>query len=107
MSLFSVLFSLLVDNAQVSYFHSSSQILNDMQAAMVGGQGSNMMSVPTDCDQRDERLGWMGDAGRNPHHVCEWTDTSILLCLYTFQLLDHACDAMISSSFMLPISCMR
>ena len=24
---------------------------------------SNLMSVPTDCDQRDERLGWMGDAG--------------------------------------------
>lgn len=21
------------------------------------------MSIPTDCDQRDERLGWMGDAG--------------------------------------------
>ena len=24
---------------------------------------SILMSVPTDCDQRDERLGWMGDAG--------------------------------------------
>ena len=24
---------------------------------------SNLLSVPTDCDQRDKRLGWMGDAG--------------------------------------------
>ena len=28
----------------------------------LGAQRSNMMTVPTDCDQRDERLGWMGDA---------------------------------------------
>ena len=28
----------------------------------VGAQRSNLMTVPTDCDQRDERLGWMGDA---------------------------------------------
>ena len=30
---------------------------------MVRGQLSNLMSVPTDCDQRDKRLGWLGDAG--------------------------------------------
>ena len=28
----------------------------------LGAQRSNFMTVPTDCDQRDERLGWMGDA---------------------------------------------
>src|SRR6185312_12007868 len=27
------------------------------------GQRGNFLSIPTDCPQRDERLGWMGDAG--------------------------------------------
>eukprot|EP01121_Diplochlamys_sp_Union-15-3_P012427 TRINITY_DN3717_c0_g1_i1.p1 TRINITY_DN3717_c0_g1~~TRINITY_DN3717_c0_g1_i1.p1 ORF type:complete len:721 (+),score=164.69 TRINITY_DN3717_c0_g1_i1:635-2797(+) len=36
--------------------------LNQIQHNVQYGQQSNLMSVPTDCDQRDERLGWMGDA---------------------------------------------
>eukprot|EP00042_Codosiga_hollandica_P047623 m.519791 g.519791 ORF g.519791 m.519791 type:complete len:1028 (+) comp57489_c0_seq2:140-3223(+) len=42
---------------------TSSIILNMIQYNAVTGQASNLMSVPTDCTQRDERLGWMGDAG--------------------------------------------
>jgi alpha-L-rhamnosidase len=42
---------------------SSSSLINSIQEAVVSGQMSNLMSVPTDCPQRDERLGWMGDAG--------------------------------------------
>ena len=42
--------------------HFASDTLNKMQAMALGAQRSNMMTVPTDCDQRDERLGWMGDA---------------------------------------------
>jgi alpha-L-rhamnosidase len=33
-----------------------------MQENIVWGQRGNFLSVPTDCPQRDERLGWMGDA---------------------------------------------
>lgn len=40
----------------------SSTTLNRIHAMAVGSQRSNLMTVPTDCDQRDERLGWMGDA---------------------------------------------
>jgi hypothetical protein len=36
-------------------------VLNMVQNACVWGQRSNLMTVATDCDQRDERLGWMGD----------------------------------------------
>lgn len=43
-------------------FHSSSDVLDKIQDCALKGQGSNLMSVPTDCDQRDERLGWMGDS---------------------------------------------
>jgi alpha-L-rhamnosidase len=40
----------------------SSATFNALQKMALGAQRSNLMSVPTDCDQRDERLGWMGDA---------------------------------------------
>jgi alpha-L-rhamnosidase len=35
--------------------------LNRIQENITWGQRSNLHSVPTDCPQRDERLGWMGD----------------------------------------------
>jgi alpha-L-rhamnosidase len=43
-------------------FASSKPILNQLQRIIVWGQKTNLHSVPTDCDQRDERKGWMGDA---------------------------------------------
>ena len=46
-----------------SKFNSSISLLNSIQDNVMRGHLSNLMSVPTDCDQRDERLGWMGDAG--------------------------------------------
>jgi len=36
--------------------------LNNIQSMIVWGQRSNMIGYLSDCDQRDERLGWMGDA---------------------------------------------
>jgi alpha-L-rhamnosidase len=36
--------------------------LNRLHAAIGWGQRSNFVSVPTDCPQRDERLGWLADA---------------------------------------------
>ena len=44
-------------------FSSSSETLNKMNELGDWGQRGNFVSVPTDCPQRDERLGWMGDAG--------------------------------------------
>ena len=45
------------------HLNTSNPLLNKIQESVVRGQLSNLMSIPTDCDQRDERLGWMGDAG--------------------------------------------
>lgn len=42
---------------------SSSETLNKMNELGAWGQRGNFVSIPTDCPQRDERLGWMGDAG--------------------------------------------
>lgn len=44
-------------------FKSSSDLLNSMGHLGFWGQKGNFVSIPTDCPQRDERMGWMGDAG--------------------------------------------
>ncbi|MBS1814099.1 MAG: family 78 glycoside hydrolase catalytic domain [Acidobacteria bacterium] len=44
-------------------FKSSSDLLNSMGKLGFWGQRGNFVSIPTDCPQRDERMGWMGDAG--------------------------------------------
>jgi len=43
-------------------FRCSHPLLNQLQQNIVWGQKSNFLDVPTDCPQRDERLGWTGDA---------------------------------------------
>ena len=43
-------------------FVASKQVLNEIQHLIRWGQLSNLYSIPTDCDQRNERQGWMGDA---------------------------------------------
>jgi len=42
---------------------TSSELVNRMWSIGLWGQRGNFLSIPTDCPQRDERLGWMGDAG--------------------------------------------
>ncbi len=42
---------------------TSSDLLNHMDKLGLWGQRGNFVSIPTDCPQRDERMGWMGDAG--------------------------------------------
>ncbi len=46
----------------VGSFECSSPMVNRLYQNIVWTQRANYMSVPTDCPQRDERLGWMGDA---------------------------------------------
>ena len=46
----------------VGSFACSNELINDIHRIVRWSQLSNLMSVPTDCPQRDERMGWMGDA---------------------------------------------
>jgi alpha-L-rhamnosidase len=50
------------DLAARSTFGSSHEALNRFHSNVVWSQRDNFVSVPTDCPQRDERLGWTGDA---------------------------------------------
>jgi alpha-L-rhamnosidase len=42
-------------------FTCSNETVNQIQRNIQWGQRSNLHSVPTDCPQRDERMGWTGD----------------------------------------------
>ncbi|GAA5206288.1 alpha-L-rhamnosidase [Microbacterium kyungheense] len=50
------------DLAPRSTFDSSHEALNRFHSNVFWSQRDNFVSVPTDCPQRDERLGWTGDA---------------------------------------------
>jgi alpha-L-rhamnosidase len=43
-------------------FTCSNALVNQLQRNIVWGQRGNFLSIPTDCPQRDERLGWLADA---------------------------------------------
>jgi len=51
------------DVEQHGHIQTSDDMINSYWKMVVGSLDSNIMSVPTDCPQRDERLGWMGDTG--------------------------------------------
>ncbi|RZL60986.1 MAG: alpha-L-rhamnosidase, partial [Pedobacter sp.] len=48
--------------APTGSFTTSNPLLNQLQHNIQWGQKGNFVDVPTDCPQRDERLGWTGDA---------------------------------------------
>ncbi len=46
---------------RTGWFDSSDELLNQLHSNVVWGMRGNFLDVPTDCPQRDERLGWTGD----------------------------------------------
>ncbi len=49
------------DLERTGWFESSHELLNQFHENVVWGARGNFVDVPTDCPQRDERLGWTGD----------------------------------------------
>ncbi|MFH8662352.1 family 78 glycoside hydrolase catalytic domain [Streptomyces afghaniensis] len=49
------------DLHRIGEFHCSDTRVNQLYANVVRSQRGNFLAVPTDCPQRDERLGWTGD----------------------------------------------
>ena len=50
------------DMEQTGTYECSNLLINQLQHNIVWGQNGNFVDVPTDCPQRNERLGWTGDA---------------------------------------------
>ncbi len=56
------------DMEKTGDFVCSNRKVNQLQSNITWSQRDNFLDIPTDCPQRDERLGWMGDA-----QVFSWT----------------------------------
>ncbi|NML63846.1 family 78 glycoside hydrolase catalytic domain [Hymenobacter sp. RP-2-7] len=54
--------ALYSDMPATGSFSCSNPLVNQLQSNIQWGQKGNFLDVPTDCPQRDERLGWTGDA---------------------------------------------
>lgn len=50
------------DMKRTGRLRSSNPLLNQLFSNIIWGQKGNFLDVPTDCPQRDERMGWTGDA---------------------------------------------
>ena len=47
---------------RTGWFSCANELLNRFASNVLWGQKGNFLDVPTDCPQRDERMGWTGDA---------------------------------------------
>lgn len=54
--------ALYSDIKKTGTFETSNSYVNQLQSNIQWSQRGNFLDVPTDCPQRDERLGWTGDA---------------------------------------------
>lgn len=50
------------DQPFIGKLETSNELINKINKNITWGQRGNFFTAPTDCPQRDERLGWMGDA---------------------------------------------
>ena len=79
------------DMAVTGSYESSNKLLNQLQHNIQWGQKGNFVDVPTDCPQRDERLGWTGDAQAFARTAAFNMDVS---SFFTKWLKDVAADQM-------------
>lgn len=58
-------------------FECSNDLVNQLQRNILWSQKGNFVDIPTDCPQRDERLGWTGDAQVFARTACFNMDTAL------------------------------
>jgi len=69
-------------------FECSDPLINQLQHNIQWGQRGNFVDVPTDCPQRDERLGWTGDAQVFTHTAAFNMDVAGFFTKWTRDLED-------------------
>jgi alpha-L-rhamnosidase len=77
------------DLSPAGTFECSDSLVNRLQHNILWGLKGNFLDVPTDCPQRDERLGWTGDAQVFASTACFNVDAA---AFYTKWLKDLALD---------------
>ncbi len=77
------------DLEKTGHFECSNEMINQLQSNIEWGQKGNFLDVPTDCPQRDERMGWTGDAQAFARTACFNFNTA---AFYTKWLQDLKAD---------------
>jgi alpha-L-rhamnosidase len=81
------------DIAGAGAFKSSEKWLNQLAGNIDWGLRGNFISVPTDCPQRDERIGWLGDAQVFARTACYNRDVAAFFAKW----LDDVADAQLAN----------
>ncbi len=81
--------ALYSDIAETGSFSCSNEMLNRLQRNILWSAKSNFVDIPTDCPQRDERMGWTGDIAVFSPTACYNFDMSRFLGKW---LLDVAAE---------------
>ncbi|MGB5872496.1 MAG: family 78 glycoside hydrolase catalytic domain [Bacteroidota bacterium] len=76
------------DTPVVGDFQCSEEMLNQLYSNVLWTQRANFIEVPTDCPQRDERLGWTGDAQVFIPAACLNTDVQAFFHKWLVDLTD-------------------
>lgn len=72
-------------------FECSDPLINRLQQNILWGQKGNFLEVPTDCPQRDERLGWTGDAQVFIRTAAYNRDVAAFFTKWCIDLADSQC----------------
>ena len=76
------------DTPLAGSFECSDPILNRLHKNILWTQYANFIDIPTDCPQRDERLGWTGDAQAYVATACLNTDVQAFFDKWLIDLTD-------------------
>ncbi|MFC5653613.1 family 78 glycoside hydrolase catalytic domain [Paenibacillus solisilvae] len=76
------------DTPVTGSLETSDPMVNRLYANITWGQRGNFLSVPTDCPQRDERLGWTGDAQIFARTASYNMDVSRFFTKYMWDIID-------------------
>ena len=73
---------------EAGFIETDNELVNQLYSNIVWTQRSNFLEVPTDCPQRDERLGWTGDAQVFVQAATYNTDIAAFFSKWTVDLND-------------------
>lgn len=74
------------DMERTGYFECSDPLVNRLFQNALWGQKGNFVDIPTDCPQRDERMGWTGDAQVFSATACLNMNTNAFYRKYLYDL---------------------
>lgn len=74
------------DMERTGWLETGNELVNRLILNTEWGQKGNFLDVPTDCPQRDERMGWTGDAEVFSPTACYQTDSYAFFAKYLYDM---------------------